>query len=426
MSPLGDAKEGRGGMRLDTALQGVKVLDLTWHIAGPYCSKLLADFGADVIKVERPATGDPARAIGPFLNDEPHLEKSGLFLHLNTNKRSVTLDLKHPHARDITQGLVEWADIVVENFSPRVLPLLGLSYQTLASWNPRVLLVSISNFGQTGPYRDYRAEDLTIYAMGGPMLMTGTPELPPSRLGLNVVLYQGGAAAALATVTALVGAELRGRGEHVDVSLYETQMGTQDRRVSGLVGYQYTGTTFTRRPAGAGIASGVKPCKDGYINLVGAGVRFSRIVTMLGKPEILKDPRFATPEARTLPENVQAFEEEYVLPWLSERTMEEAWAAAQAVGVLSGPVFTVRDIVEREHFVGRGAFAALDHPVAGRLMYPSRPFIMMETPSLLEQRPGSPVCRPAPLLGQHNREVYHGLLGLSQSELDALSAAGVI
>lgn len=411
---------------MDTALDGVKVLDLTWHIAGPYCTKLLADFGADVIKVERPGAGDPARAVGPFLGDAPHPEKSGLFLHLNTNKRSVTLNLKHPQSLDITRRLVQWADIVVESFSPRVLPALGLDYETIASWNPRALLVSISNFGQTGPYRDFKAEDLIIYAMGGPMLLTGSPELPPSRLGLNVVLYHGGAAAALATVTALIGAELRGEGEHVDVSLYETQMGTQDRRASALVGYQYTGSTFTRRPPGAGIASGVKPCKDGYINVVGAGVRFSRIVQMLGKPELLKDPRFATPDARSLPENVSAFDEEYMLPWLMERTMEQAWAESQAAGVLSGPVFTIQDILEREHFVSRGAFTTLDHPVAGRLTEPGRPFRMVQTPSLLEKQQGSPPCRPAPLLGRHNEEVYCGMLGYSRADLEALRAREVV
>ena len=160
------------------ALEGIKVLDLTHHIAGPYCTKLLADFGADVLKVERPE-GDPSRRMPPFYHDETDIEKSLLFLYLNTNKRGVTLNLKSRQGIDMVKQLAQESDMVVENFSPRVMPGLGLGFETLKELNPSLVLVSISNFGQTGPYRDYRATDIVEYAMGGLMYIFGTNQGTP-------------------------------------------------------------------------------------------------------------------------------------------------------------------------------------------------------------------------------------------------------
>ncbi len=188
------------------ALADITVLDLTHHIAGPYCTKLLATYGAEVIKIERPGTGDPARQAGPFPGDVPHPEKSGLFLHLNTNKQSVTINLQHARGQALIRELVKQVDVVVENFAPRVLPALGLSYADLEPLNPRLVLTSISNFGQTGPYRDWRAQDIVIYAMGGAMNITGLPDREPLRLALNLMAYQGGNVAATATMTGVLGA----------------------------------------------------------------------------------------------------------------------------------------------------------------------------------------------------------------------------
>ena len=410
----------------DSALEGVKVLDLTHFVAGPFATKLLADYGAEVLKVERPPAGDPARAIGPFHQDDPHPEKSGLFLHLNTNKRSITLNLKAATGRDLFRELVGWADLVVESFSPKVLPSLGLGYETLASWNPEIVLVSLSNFGQSGPYRDYKAEDIVAYAMGGPMLMTGIVEREPAKLGHNVILYHAGLVTALAAMTALTSMELGGEGQHVDVSVFETQVGSQDRRMSALLGYQYTGETFTRTPVNTFIATGAKPCTDGFLSLSGGGMRFDRIAKMLGRPDLPEDPRFATREAQRQPENAEAFDNEFLLPWLKKRSSRQAWADAQAAGVLSGPVLTLDQVLEDEHFRGRGMWAELDHPVVGRLAYPGRPFIMGESPSLLSEPPGAGGPRPAPTLGQHNIEVYCDMLGYSRHDLVRLRNAGVI
>src|SRR5687768_15394925 len=166
----------------ESALADLRVLDLTHYIAGPYCTKLLADYGADVIKIERPDSGDPARRYGPFPHDEPHPEKSALFLHLNTNKRGITLDLKTSAGKAMFVELVRKVDVLVENFQPRVMPSLGFSHEQLVRVNPRLVMTSISNFGQTGPYRDYKAQDILMYAMGGPMHQTGAPHREPVKM----------------------------------------------------------------------------------------------------------------------------------------------------------------------------------------------------------------------------------------------------
>ena len=161
---------------MEQPLSDVRVLDLTWYITGPYCTKLLADYGADVIKVEPPGGGDPARRLGPFLNDDPHPEKSGLFLHLNTNKRGITLNIECETGKRIFKELVKKADILVESFPPRVMPSLGLGYETLEKINPMLVMTSITDFGQTGPYRDFKGSELIYQGLGGPMYTTGTPD----------------------------------------------------------------------------------------------------------------------------------------------------------------------------------------------------------------------------------------------------------
>ena len=203
----------------DGALSHVRVLDFTNQVAGPYCTKLLADYGADVIKVERPGMGDAARSMGPFPGDIPHPEKSGLFLHLNTNKRSVTLDLKSKAGKKIARQLAAEADLVVESFRPGVMDRLGLGFEELRASNPRLVMTSISNFGQTGPYRDYKSSDIMVYSMGGEMHSTGLEDREPVKLGANVVLYQAGSVAAVGSAGALFLSQDDGPGQRVDVSI---------------------------------------------------------------------------------------------------------------------------------------------------------------------------------------------------------------
>jgi len=403
----------------DAALADIRVLDLTHHIAGPYCTKLLADFGADVIKIERPDGGDPARRYGPFPNDEPHPEKSALFLHLNTNKRGITLNLKISTGRDLFRALVRDVDILVENFSPRVMPSLGLAHETLEQLNPRLVMTSISNFGRTGPYRDYKAQDIVIYAMGGPMQQTGVPEREPVKMAGNLMQYQGGAMAAAATMVGLYAAQLQGIGQHIDMSLFETHAGTVDRRSTFLTAYAYAGEEGRRRDFGPQgiLPRGIYPCQDGYIYIHVTDQWWPRLVQMLACPDLLTDPRFATPAARLSTEHQPAFDAIFY-PWLLERTKQEIMERAQAARVLATAVNTPQDVLQDRQFQERGFFVEITHPDAGHVTQPGPPFRMTETPWCIR--------RPAPRLGQHNEEIYGGMLGLSKEELLVLREQGAI
>ncbi|PKB70707.1 MAG: hypothetical protein BZY87_09285 [SAR202 cluster bacterium Io17-Chloro-G6] len=401
----------------DGALSHIKVLDFTSHVAGPYCTKLLADYGADVIKVERPGTGDAARQMGPFPGDVPHPEKSGLFLHLNTNKRSITLNLKSAAGQSIAKELCQNADLVVESFRPETMARFGLGFEALQSLNPLLVMTSISNFGQTGPYRDYKTSDILVYSMGGEMISTGLEDREPIKLGANVVLYQAGSVAAVASAGALFLSQGDGPGQQVDVSIMETQTGSIDRRMSALIAYQYTGETSERVAFGAsGYPMGVYPCEDGYLEVTGGLTYFPRVVQALGSPAELLEPRWYTRESQTDPELKSEFETHF-LTWTLERTKTEAWRTAQEAGVLTGQLNTMEDLANDQHFNGRGAFAHIDHPAAGSLKYPGRPFIMSESPW--------EVRRPAPMLGQHNREILQEL-GYSLEDVVLLRTQGVI
>ena len=399
------------------ALAHIKVLDFTTHVAGPYCTKLLADYGADVIKVERPGVGDSARGIGPFPGDIPHPEKSGLFLHLNTNKRSITLDLKSSAGKKIAMGLSKDADLIVENFRPGVMDRLGLGLEALQAPNPKLVMTSISNFGQSGPYRDYKSSDLLVYGMGGEMNSTGLDDREPIKLGANIVLYQAGSVAAVGSAGALFLSQDDGTGQLVDVSIMETQVGSIDRRMSALIAYQYTGENSVRAPLGAsGYPIGVYPCKDGYLEVTGGLIYFPRVVQMLGDPPELLHPRWYQPESQTDPELKGEFEAHF-LSWALQHGKREAWRIAQESGVLSGPLNTMEDLSNDKHFNARGAFTQVDHPATGSLKYPGRPFVMSESPWN--------VRRPAPLLGQHNQEILEGL-GYGSSDVARLRTQGVI
>jgi crotonobetainyl-CoA:carnitine CoA-transferase CaiB-like acyl-CoA transferase len=402
----------------DMALSDVRILDLTRHVAGPFCTKMLADYGADVIKVERPNGGDVTRRMGPFPDDVPHPEKSGLFLHLNTNKRGVTLNLKSATGKRMLMELVKQVDVVVENFAPRVLPSLGLAYEDLEQINPQLILVSISNFGQTGPYRDYKASEIVLHGMGGNLRSLGLPEREPVKYGSHVALRQAGLIGAAATMAALFTREARGEGEHVDVAIVETQAGSQDRRAPQLITAQFVNQVFPRRAPGATMASGTFPCKDGYVNVTGGGSRFPRALEMIGKPELIEDPRFATPDARLNPENSEDFNREVLMPWLMQHTMQEVWSIAQKARVLSGPIYTSEALMADNHFRDRGMWVDIDHPVAGRYTYPGRPIIMGESPWQLR--------RAAPQLGEHNEEVFGEALGYESQDLARLRGVGVI
>jgi crotonobetainyl-CoA:carnitine CoA-transferase CaiB-like acyl-CoA transferase len=398
------------------ALSDIKVLDLTWHVAGPYCTKLLADYGAEVIKVERPGTGDPSRKMGPFPGNRPDPEKSGLFLHLNTNKRGITLNLKSAKGKKILKQLVCDSDILVENFRPGVMERLGLDYETLAQMHPKLVMTSISNFGRTGPYRDYKASDIVEYALGGAMYSTGVPEREPLKLYENTIQHQAGACAAVATMIALYGADIHDRGEHVDISIMETQAGGIDRTPTMRIAYQLTGDVNVRLPTTQAFASGVFPCKDGYVEMRGGSIWFPKMASMLGMPELLNHPRFSSLIEQTKPEVAEEFLG-ILLPWLQERTKLEVWQAAQEKRMLSSPIYNPEDLVNDPHYHERRFWVDIEHPTAGPVTIPGAPFKMSKTPWRVK--------RPAPRLGEHNVEIL-GHLGNSEEDIVRLRQQGTI
>lgn len=396
-------------------LSDVKILDLTWYIAGPYCTKLFADYGADVIKVEKPGEGDPARRMGPFAGDDPHPEKSGLFLHLNTNKRSFTLNLKNNSGKKILQQLVKEADILVENFSPRVMPSLGLSYETLSEINPKIIMTSITNFGQTGPYRNFKASEPIIFGMGGSMCTTGLENCEPMKKGGNLMQYSGGTAAAVATMIAYYGAEMNGSGDYIDISLMEVQMGSIERRMSELLAYQYN-NELTPRVDVAGLMQfpfGIFPCKDGYVDVAGGYMFLNRFETVLGVPLM---ERYGGVNHFDI-ERREEFFSQIWYPWILDRTKNEVVEACQLGHVLCAPVNNSEDLLNEEHLRERGFWAEIEHPVAGKATYPGRLALCNELPWRIR--------RPAPLLGQHNEEILSGL-GYSKQDIQKLREMAVI
>jgi crotonobetainyl-CoA:carnitine CoA-transferase CaiB-like acyl-CoA transferase len=399
----------------EQALSDVKVLDLTWHIAGPYCTKLLADYGADVIKLEKPSEGDPSRRMGPFFRDVPHPDKSGLFLYLNSNKKSITLNLKSETGKKIFKELVKDIDILVENFSPHVMPGLGLSYETLEKINPNMVMTSISNFGQTGPYRDYKASELIIYGMGGCMCSTGLGDCEPIKKGGSLVQYSAGTLAAVATMIALRAAEIQGIGNHVDISLMEAQMGSIERRMSELLAYQYN-KELTPRMDIAGLMQfpfGVFPCKDGYVDVAAGFMWLDRLETVLGMPLV---ERYGGANHFNL-ERREEFLSTIWYPWIMERTRKEIVEACQKDHVFSCQVNTVEDLLKEDQMNQRGFWVDIDHPVVGKLTYPGRPALSTDLPWVIR--------RPAPLLGQHNEEIYTRI-GYTKEDISRLRQIGSI
>ena len=397
----------------EQALSDVKVLDLTELIAGPYCTKMLADYGADVLKVERPGAGDPARGMGPFPGDEPHTEKSGLFLHLNTNKKGITLNLECETGRKICRELVKDADILVESFKPGTMEEMGMGWEELERISPKLVMTRITPFGQTGPYKDYKATEIVVMAMGGPMYATGINEREPVKYAGNVELYGCGGFAATATMVAFYVAEHEGVGQVVDFSMIEALHSCVNFQLNFHTGYQYTGEISARASSiGFGLLpSGGFPCKDGYVYMIVDPGWWPKLVQLMEMPDLLE--RFPNVFDSTRKDEFDAI----LLPWLLDRTKKELHMKAGALKLNLAAVNTMDDVFNDEQFGARGTFVEIDHPVAGKLTYPGRPFIMPDTPWQIRM--------PAPLLGQHNEEVY-GKLGYAREDLVKLRERGVI
>ncbi|HEV3115339.1 MAG TPA: CoA transferase [Candidatus Binataceae bacterium] len=395
----------------------VKVVEVGELTSAPYAAKLLADLGADVVKVERPGVGDRARRRGPYPKNEPHPEKSGLFLYLNTNKLGVTLDIFKPEGMDLLDRIVADADVLIHNVSPSDMDRTGFKFERFCKHNPRLVMTSITPYGLTGPYRDRLAEELTLWSQGGLTYLNGagpdSREIPPLKAFGQQAGYQGGIHGAVATVGAMM-AQLRdGEGQHIDVSVYEV--------CASMLELTYVYWPYGKRVASRLGAKPVQPlealeCKDGIIFLCCVeDHQWKAFVELMGHPAWTDEELFRGRGRRTANWDAARL---FVQEWLNDQTVQDLYHKAQAKRIPFAPVSTMGDLLSSDHLKARGFFVEISHPEAGVLNYPGPLFQMNRTPWEIR--------RPAPTLGQHNREVYVDRLKMSDAEMAQLKQKGVI
>ncbi len=381
----------------ELALEGIRVVDLTQGIGGPYCTKLLADLGAEVIKVE-PPDGDYARRFGPFPNDVPHHDRGGLFLHLNSNKKSVTLDVGTESGRVILRKLLAKADVLVEDSPPGQMAAMGLGYEDVRGDFPRLVHCSITPFGQSGPYSGFRGNSLTSMALSGLMHLTGDPDKEPLSTGGEPAEYFAGLQAWVGVLAALEHRAKTGAGQHVDVSMLES-LGCADEYNTAM--YSYFGAIRKRSYPRHHLPiypSEIFPCRNGYVTVIGGSTGFPLMIAVLiERPEMESDPLFQNLWLRTL--KWKDFEA-IIQPWLSEHDWEDILSQAQELHVPFAAVLDAKTLLENEHLQDRGFFKNVDHPELGTISVAAFPFRMSET---------QPRVGRSPLLGEHNAGVLAGL-----------------
>lgn len=391
--------------------EGVRVLDLSQDIAGSFCSRLLGDYGAEVIKVEPPG-GAALRRMGPFYKDDPHLEKSLFFFVLNLNKMGVTLNLNMEDGRGLFRRLAAEADVVVESFKPGYLVSLGLGYEALEELNPRLVLTSITPFGQFGPYSGYEGEEIVCYAMAAIMSVSGTRDREPLKHGGFQAQYEGGLNGAAATAIALFSQSMTGQGQHLDISVTECVSSTM---LANQTMYAFTGGIQARRnPVGTYFGNPM-PCKDGWvISQAGGGATWDDVADFFGKSE-LREPRFAGNASRA--DNGRELDA-LMVDGIRERGKWGLFEEASRRRMLFGLVQTPEELARCPQLESRGFYQEVSHPVMGQLRVPAVLFDLSLTPYQLRS--------PAPLLGQHNLEVYCDRLGCSREELVQMRQMNVI
>lgn len=390
-------------------LDGIRVLDLSRVLAGPYCTAMLGDLGADVIKVEMPGGGDDARHFGPFRNGE-----SLYFSILNRNKKSVSLDLKEPEGLQVLYDLARRSDVVVENFRPGVTERLGIDYDSLRQIKPDLVYASISGFGQHGPAAQLPAYDLIIQAASGLMSITGQPDGPPTRVGESVGDIVAGLFASWAIIASLLRRERTGEGEHLDVAMLDsllalevtaTSLYAANGRAPGRVGNRHpVSTPFDTFNA-----------QDGQVVLVAAnGPMFARLSRLIDQPDLISDARFLTDEDRTLHEQeLKVLIEE----WTSSRPVAAVVEAAADVGVPASPILDVAEALATEQTKVRRVVSSFEHPIAGQVPVVAQP---------VKFSAGTRDPERSPLLGEHTDHILSDVLGLDQHVISDLHDRGIV
>ena len=394
------------------ALQDIVVLDLTRVLAGPYCTMMLADFGANVIKIEIPVKGDDTRGMGPFVNNS-----SLYYANVNRNKKSVTLNLKDPKGKELFLAMVKKADVVVENYRPGVMDKLGVGYDVLKEVNDRIIYAAVSGFGSYGRNSARPGYDIIAQAYGGLMSITGEPDGEPLRVGTAIGDVLGGMNLTIGVLTALHARELSGKGQRVDVALVDSvisslETGTQRYFASGKLPRR-----IGNRYASAYPYDSFKAKDGSFVIGCGNDKLFNLLCTrVLHREDLLTDPRFLNNALRC--ENHAALKVE-IEKWSTTVTAEEAYDAINAAGVPASPINDLHQISHDPHVVeDRQMFIPVKHPVIGDMRVNGNPV------KLLDMMPEVVTCAPA--LGQHNEEIYGQLLGLGKEQLEALAEDHVI
>lgn len=401
------------------ALGGVRVLELCARVSGPYCTKLMADMGAEVIKIEQPGQGDEARRMPPFPGDVPHPEKSGLFLYLNSNKLGITLDPQKEAGKRIFLDLVRNTDVLVEDRPVGEMENLGLGYEALRQINPGLVMASITPFGRSGPYKDYKAYELNLAHVGGQgfLLPLPSPDLsrPPVKSGGHASDVDAALVAVVPILAAVFWKGATGQGQFVEISKQEALLSMQ--RVEAVT-FPNDGVVMTRRGhmQGGRTPDGIMPCSDGYVvTITPEEHQWQALMELLGNPEWSKQEWCKDRATRS--EHAEKIAN-LIAEWMRQHTKEEIFRKGQALSVPVSPVYSAEDVANSEQYTARQFFVDIEHPALGTIKFPSAAYRFSETPWRIE--------RPAPLLGQHNEDVLCRRLGYSQHDLDQLKAAGVV
>jgi crotonobetainyl-CoA:carnitine CoA-transferase CaiB-like acyl-CoA transferase len=396
-------------------LDGVKIVEYGNLISGPFCAKILADLGAEVIKIEEPDHGDDARRQEPFLRDIPGIERSGLFQYLNMNKLGVTLDPGTTTGKKIFSDLLADADIFVENNPPKKMKKLGLTYKNVKQINPRIVMTSVTPFGQTGPYKDYKGGELIIEHMGCVGYDSAREvdiSQEPIKLPAHIFSFQAGLSASVGTVGALFNQSVTGEGTYLDVSEQESII----QNLHAILRYYYKKQIVSRTDVLDRAPSHILPCKDGYIHHANLEEsQWRAFVDLMGNPDWAESELFKDYETRSKYWDALR---PLLLEWTMEHTMDEIYRGSQARGSAIGAVYTAKDMLADRQMAARGFFVEVEHAENGKLKYPGVPYRFSGIPREIPMA--------APLLGQHNEEIYCGRLGYTKRDLGRLKESGEI
>ena len=393
---------------MEKVLNGIRVLDFTQVLAGPFCTMNLADFGAEVIKIERPGTGDGSRIFGPFVNGY-----SGYYTLVNRGKKGIAIDLKK--GRDIIYEMVKHCDIVVENFKPGVMEKLGYSYAQLKEINPKIIYCSVSGFGQESPYRDLPAYDIVAQGMSGMMSITGYPDNPPARVGSSLGDVSAGLYAFAGIMLALYNRERTGVGQYVDIAMLDSVFAfIETNIVRHTIGGIHPTRVGARHPLSAPFD--LYKCKDGMVIIaVASDPHFAKLCELIGQPDLIKNPKFDSDPHRSI-NDVEL--KQILEAYFKDYTVEEAMKMMEERGIPCGPLCTVDDACKNPSILQRDMLVEIDQPGMGRVKITGNPMKLSETPP--------DPAHAAPLLGQDTKSVLHDVFGYSDEAIASMEEKHII